>query len=170
MGYNNMPQTYEPLATTTLGTAAASITFSSISAAYTDLRLVLTGTVSTAGSPYMRYNSDTGSNYSFTFIRGSGTAAGSSRASNFTEQYLFYYGYMDTTVPTFATADIFSYAGSTFKTSLITASSDFNGSGAVERIVGLWRSTAAINRIDLYPTTGNFSIGTTATLYGIKAA
>jgi hypothetical protein len=36
-----MPATYEPIATTTLGTAAAFITFSSIPATYTDLRLVI---------------------------------------------------------------------------------------------------------------------------------
>jgi hypothetical protein len=36
-----MATTYEPIATTTLGTAAAFITFSSIPATYTDLRLVV---------------------------------------------------------------------------------------------------------------------------------
>ena len=36
-----MPATYEPIATTTLGSAATNITFSSIPATYTDLRLVL---------------------------------------------------------------------------------------------------------------------------------
>ena len=36
--------TYEPIATQTLASAAASITFSSIAATYTDLRLVLTCT------------------------------------------------------------------------------------------------------------------------------
>jgi hypothetical protein len=38
-----MAITYEPIATTTLGTAAASVTFSSISGAYTDLVLVCNG-------------------------------------------------------------------------------------------------------------------------------
>jgi glycosyltransferase involved in cell wall biosynthesis len=41
-----MPATYEPIATTTLGSAAASITFSSIPATYTDLRLVIVGNLS----------------------------------------------------------------------------------------------------------------------------
>jgi hypothetical protein len=35
-----MAKTYEPIATTTLGTAAATVTFSSISGTYTDLVLV----------------------------------------------------------------------------------------------------------------------------------
>jgi hypothetical protein len=70
----------------------------------------------------------------------------------------------------FTTLDIFSYAGSTFKTTLYTASGDKNGSGAVERGVALYRSTSAINRVDLFGWTGNLATGTTATLYGIKNA
>jgi len=59
-----MPTTYEPIATTTLGSATASITFSTISGAYTDLVLVasITG-VSVATDPWIRINSDTGANF-----------------------------------------------------------------------------------------------------------
>ena len=72
-----MPTTYEPIATTTLGSAAASITFSSIPATYTDLRVVFNGTVTEVGETlYYRFNSDGASNYSITQVYGaSGTAA-----------------------------------------------------------------------------------------------
>jgi hypothetical protein len=49
-----MPATYEPIATTTLGGAAATITFSSISSAYTDLRIVLVGTTTASVVPALR--------------------------------------------------------------------------------------------------------------------
>ena len=66
-----MAITYEPIATTTLGTAAASVTFSTISGAFTDLVLVMafanTG-VGNGNDILMQFNSDSGSNYSRTFI------------------------------------------------------------------------------------------------------
>jgi hypothetical protein len=71
------------------------------------------------------------------------------------------------------TMDILSYRGSTFKTSLNTATNDKNGSGIVLRNVGLWRSTSAITSItllDTYGGGGQFDVGTTATLYGILRA
>jgi hypothetical protein len=58
-----MATTYEPIATTTLGTAAASITFSSIPATYTDLRLVVMCKLLAHQLLMFRFNSDTGSNY-----------------------------------------------------------------------------------------------------------
>ena len=45
-----------------------------------------------------------------------------------------------------------------------------NASNLVEAFVGLWRSTSAITAIDIKTQSGNFSIGSTFTLYGIKAA
>lgn len=165
-----MPATYEPIATTTLGTAASTITFSSIPATYTDLRVVLAGTASASVSPEMRFNSDTGSNYSLTTLQGNGASASSSSASNQTRIYLGYDSSMSTTVPTMFTADIFSYAGSTNKTALATGTADKNGSGNVERIVGLWRNTSAITTVAVLVTSQTFSVGTTATLYGILKA
>ena len=165
-----MATTYEPIATTTLTSTAASITFSSISSAYTDLRLVV---VAKNGSGIdnllMRFNSDSATNYSSTWIQGSGTAAASSRSSNITGvRSRWSEGSTQFALTTF---DIFSYAGSTYKTVLATGSSDTNGSGYVTCTVSLWRSTSAITSITLVPQlTGLYSIGTTATLYGIKAA
>jgi hypothetical protein len=164
-----MAATYEPIATTTLGSAASSITFSSIPATYSDIRLVLTAKDAT-GSGYVKltFNNDTGTNYSRTLIYGDGSAAGS--ASNTNQAFIRMNSGLSTTIPELLTADIFSYAGSTYKTALVTANEDKNGSGLIYSIVGLWRSTSAINRIDLSNSVNNFAIGTTATLYGIKAA
>ena len=162
--------TYEPIATTTLGSAAASITFSSISAAYTDLRVVLANAkVSALASVRLTYNSNA-TGYSFTQIKGNGTAAGSDFSSNNTYIDLLQGVYLDTTIPGFIAIDVFSYAGSTYKTCLINSNIDWNGSGAVIREVGLWQNTAAITSLTITTSSGTLNTGTTATLYGILKA
>lgn len=154
------------IATTTLGSAASSITFSSIPATYTDLRLVFVGTSAANVPGEMRFNGDTASNYSRTYLSGNGSTASSSRDTSQTN--ISVGASAITSTPMMNTIDIFSYAGSTFKTCLITSSDDRNGSGTVDRQVSLWRSTSAINEIKLtVDLTANFLTGTTATLYGI---
>jgi hypothetical protein len=163
-----MPATYEKIQSTTLGAAAAGITFSTISAAYTDLRLVLTGSFTTADRPALQYNSDTASNYSRTLLNGDGASAQSFRTSNATRIFV---GATQSSQINMTTFDIFSYAGSTFKTCLITRSADNNGSGDVDCQVGLYRSSTAISTIYLFGQAGNnYAAGTTATLYGILKA
>ena len=163
--------TFEPIATQTLASAAATITFSSIAASWTDLKLVLVGTFSSAGADVRcRFNSDSATNYSNTTLYGTGTAAGSGKGTSVTQIRLFWISGGSTTIPQLCTADIFSYAGSTNKTVLTTEANDNNGSGTVGNTVQLWRSTSAITQIDLTLSAGNFNSGFTATLYGIKAA
>lgn len=165
-----MPTTYEPIATTTLGSAAASITFSSISSAYTDLRVVFVAIGTTNVYPKVRFNGDTATNYSSTNIRGDGATASSQQEIN-DDGIRINGNYPTNSIPSLNTVDVFSYAGSTYKTVLNTASNDKNGSGGLVRTVGLWRSTAAITSIILYDLTSlTFAAGTTATLYGIKNA
>jgi hypothetical protein len=161
-----MPSTYEPIATTTLASTSTSITFSSIPATFTDLRLVLVGN-NAAGSntTRLRFNSDTGTNYSRTYLEGDGSSAASSSNTNGTSILV---GSNRTTIG-MQTVDVFSYTGSTFKTVLCTTSNDTNGAGIVNRNVGLWRSTSAITSVE-FSLADPFSIGTTATLYGIKNA
>ena len=157
------------IATTTLGSAASSITFSSIPSTYTDLRVVLVGTTSANTYCKLQFNSDTAANYSATWIVGDGTSAASYNIQDNWINITYGVGLKSAT-PTTNMFNVFSYAGSTYKTTLGENVGDLNGSGAVGRFVGLWRSTSAINRIDLSLGTGNFATGTTATLYGIKAA
>lgn len=164
-----MPATYEPIATTTLGSAASSITFSSIASSWTDIRLVLTATASGGnGAPRLTFNLDTGSNYSVTVLYGDGSTAGSYAQTS--QAFIGGADLVITANPTLRTYDIFSYAGSTNKTLLQTENADKNGSGTVARIVGLWRNTSAITSMTITMSANNFAIGTTATLYGIKNA
>ncbi len=170
-----MATTYEAIQTTTLASAAATITFSSIAASWTDLRLVITNTSTLASANYLiNFNGDTGANYSYTVLSGdaSGTpTARSTRATGTTYGFLgLQYVGSSTTIPSFFTLDIFSYAGSTYKTTLGTALNDQNGTGEVMNIVNLWRDTAAITSVLITCNGTTMKVGTIATLYGIKAA
>lgn len=163
-----MPATYEPIATTTLGSAASSITFSSIASTWTDLRLVIVQTTDGANLG-IRFNSDSGSNYSWTRLQGDGASATSARTSNATFGQLNGSG-TSGTYSGLAEVDIFSYAGSTYKSVLSKFSNDQNGSGNTAQTVNLWRSTSAITTVYVFAAGGSLQTGTTATLYGIKAA
>jgi hypothetical protein len=167
-----MAATYEKIQSTTLGSAAASIDFTSIAASYTDLRIVLVATTDVNGrNLYLRFNSDSTTNYSNTYLVGTGAATLSGRTTS-AAQINCTGGTVaiSSTVPHLFAIDIFSYAGSTNKTALINTNQDRNGTGSVGNVVGLWRSASAITSVNLLPQSDNFAIGTTATLYGILKA
>lgn len=158
--------TYTPIYTNTLGSSSSSITISSIPTTYTDLILVI-ATPSVAG-PNCRINvgngsTDTGSNYSFTQLYGDGSSAASLRQSNQTWGYGGVLGANSNTIIQFQ-----NYSNTTTNKTWIARGS---APGAyVDAVVNLWRSTAAINRIQVTSdTAGTYAVGTTLTLYGIKA-
>jgi hypothetical protein len=158
--------TYESIATQTLGSNAASVTFSSIPSTYTDLVLVV-NTITSTGSEYMtiNLNSDTGSNYSRTSLSGNGTSAISGSAANETVGYIAVETYGTNTYKFNAIVHFMSYSNTTTnKTFLSRANQADLGTDAV---IGLWRNTSAINTIKV---NSNFATGSTFSLYGIKAA
>jgi hypothetical protein len=156
------------IATQTLGSAATTVTFSSIPAIYTDLRIVAVPKAASDINLAYRFNGDTATNYSATYLYGLGASAGSARITSYNALYATYAGNINTT-PQMWNIDIFSYAGSTNKTALFTADADLNGSGVVGRNVGLWRNTAAITSVSVYTYSAvdQFTAGSTFTLYGI---
>lgn len=166
-----MPATYEPIATVAGNGTAATITFSSIPATYTDLRLVIVCTTASVATVNIQFNSDTGTNYSQTTLYGTGSSALSFRVTSQAQISLTAAGNTSTTVPHLYTMDVLSYAGSTNKTALCTEAMDENGSGNVSNSVGLWRNTAAITQIDIKAGGVRYYLtGSTFTLYGIKKA
>ena len=121
----------------------------------------------------MRFNGDTGTNYSSTRLIANGSTVATSNQSNASYMAVEPNYSPTSTIPGLATVDVFSYAGSTNKTALTTGNSDLNGSGGLSRRVGLWRSTSAINSVTLYDVTSTsnyFTSGSTITLYGILKA
>jgi len=161
--------TYTPIATTTLVSAAASYTFSSIPSTDTDL-VIVAQTSGDSGGPNFRaeFNGDSGTNYSNTRLYGDGSAVASDRTTNSTSMAI---GILGTSATDFGvyTFQIQNYANTTtYKTLLGRAG--YSTSGYITASVCLWRSTAAITSVLLKPSTGNFRAGSTFTLYGIASA
>lgn len=157
--------TYEAIATQTLGSATASVTFSSIPGTYTDLVLIVNASLASgAASLLMRYNSDSGTNYSGTRLIGNGSAASSERTTSSNQNDI---GYFNTSMCNSITS-IQNYSNSTtYKTCLVRA----NTSEYVFGQVQMWRNTAAVTSISITNSSAvNFNTGSTFTLYGIKAA
>ena len=159
--------TYVALATQTLGTAASSVTFSSISASYTDLFLIVEGTSS--GGLAVRVNGDTGANYSRTILYGDGSSALSTRGSS--ENYAYQTPVSPGTGNRFISLYNFNnYSNATTnKTILYRLSTSASG---VSAGINLWRSTAAITSIQVLSDVGGggvLSVGSTFSLYGIAS-
>lgn len=159
-----MPATYEPIATTTLGSASATVDFTSIPSTYTDLVLVFSGSTSSGNLGKLRFNSDTGSNYSCTILWATGSYKTSSR---YTEPYLWVIP-ASANVMQNAIISINNYANAnTYKTYLARANMPIESVGTT---IGLWRNTNAITGIQFALSSGNYTSGSTFTLYGVKSA
>jgi len=155
--------TYVALDKATANGSTSTITFSSIPATYTDLVLVIAGNTVNQGT-IVQFNSDTATNYSRIILRGNGTAASSVTQGNQSSVVLD--GSFSQPIQN-AIVNIFNYANTTtYKTSLVRSN---NAGTGIDAIAATWRSTSAINRIDITLTTANFSSGTTFSLYGIRA-
>jgi hypothetical protein len=175
-----MAMTYEPIATTTLNSTTASISFTSISQSYTDLILAASvrGTTSTHLHAYVGNGSyDSGTNYSVTgmYARSTTNDYASERNSNYQGLRLSPFTYnVPSASSTFGTcvAHFQNYSNTTtYKTVLIrNASIGSNDYAGTEAAVSVWRNTNAINQIQIFPLNGSFVTGTIITLYGIKAA
>ena len=182
------PGSYESIATVDVGAGGtASITFSSIPATYTHLQIRMickdsnggsyTQAISAAAPMYLRFNSDSGANYSAHQILGNGTAASAMGPTSITA---FYVGgtFSNSNAGAnnmFAAAiiDILDYANtSKYKTGRVlsgfeqNAASGANASG-ISFGSGLWMSTAAVTSISLGAPANTFVQYSQAVLYGI---
>ena len=166
-----MAITYEPIATTTLGSAAASYTFSSIPGTYTDLILIANFDGSASSYTTITFNGVTGTSYSRTRIIGAGTTVSSDRTTSAAGFINLTYNTAGT--PSTGVYQIFNYANTTtYKTALFRDASRPDDTALT---VGLFRgstgsATDAITSITLTKASGNYTVGSTFTLYGIKAA
>jgi hypothetical protein len=163
--------TYVALDKVTLGSATNTISFTSIPQTYTDLVVVASVKATSGSNEVLRaqVNSDTGSNYSYTYVQGVSAGAQSGRASNST-LILAQAGNqaIDEATSTFSpyTLNFMNYSNTTTNKTILARGAGTNQAGAS---VSLWRNTAAITSIRLFIAAGNFDVGSTFSLYGIKA-
>jgi hypothetical protein len=161
--------TYIPLQSITLTSTATTVTFSGIPQTYTDLILV-TGDIlnpTNLANMYFQFNDDGGSNYSRTWFEGTGSSSASSRDSNQTSMKVgrSYGGNRTINIFHFQ-----NYSNITTNKTVIGRSGSGDTSSSTVLSIGLWRSTAAINKIVIGIEGGIvFSSGCTFTLYGIAA-
>lgn len=167
---------YDALSTVTVGSGGvASITFSSIPATYKHLQirwLARDNFASDASDVAMRFNSDSGANYSWHQLVGDGSTAAAYAS---TSQTLMRAGFVagstagsNVFAPT--VLDLLDYANtSKNKTVRNLAGYDKNTAGSIGLQSGSWMNTAAINTISITPRVGTtFSEFSQFSLYGVK--
>jgi hypothetical protein len=116
----------------------------------------------------IQVNSDTGSNYSSTFLYGNGTSALSARVSSNTYGYANYGSAVFTSTFNVQIVQFMNYSNTTTNKTFLARGNE--AASGTDAIVNLWRSTTAISTIKVYPSAQNWATGSTFTLYGIKAA
>jgi hypothetical protein len=154
-----MAVTYEKVATNTLGATASSVTFSSIPGTYTDLVLIVNSTLTDGSNDtYIRINGDSSTNYSRIYMYGDGTSVITGR--NTTTDRI---GSGSKT-----THNVMNYANATTYKSAVARYGSIDSLALAQ--VALWRSTAAITSLSINTNVSTFTVGSSFTLYGIKAA
>jgi len=170
---------YDSIATTTLGSNTATITFSSIPATYKHLQVRIWG-YNSSGSDrtlYLQLNSDAGSNYRNHYLAGTGAAISAGADSAATTGILPFNSAAsttgfngDSTKASVVIMDILDYTNSNKYTTVRTLGGwDGNGSGQIYFSSGLWMNTAAVTNLYFQlPYSTLFGTGTKMALYGIK--
>lgn len=169
---------FEAIATTYLESTQASVTFSSIPTTYEHLQLRISGRMNISGSSghgiYMRFNGDTGSNYSnHTFQTYSGTSLNADGYTGFA--YVYQAGRITgplahASIYATTTIDILDYRNTNKNTTMIGLTASLPGSSYLSFFSALWDDTAAVTSILLYPPQNDFVADTTMTLYGLNSA
>jgi hypothetical protein len=160
---------YESIATTTVSSATSTVTFSSIPSAYQHLQLRAFSNSTTGAPARIRFNSDSGSNYTLHVIQGNGASAG---VGGVTAQSGIDAMISSNSSNVFggSIVDILDYRN-TNKYTTIAAFDGYetNSNGTIYLYSGLWLNTAEISTITLTDSSGgNFNTYSSFALYGIR--
>lgn len=158
-------KTYEPIARHVFGGSTSDVTFSSIPSTYTDLVLIVNAKLGNASNLLMRFNGDTGSNYSYNAMYASSGTPTASRDQQTGGQF----STIGSANYTTNTVNIMNYSSTATGKSYLC---QYGEVGVVlGHLIGCWRNTSAITTIYIYNSnSSNFANGSTITLYGIKVA
>jgi hypothetical protein len=159
---------YIALATTTLGSAASTITFSSIPATYRDLIVVSNFRWTSGFGFYLRLNGDTTSSYSQVRMFGQDSSGMSSAGSD--NKILIGDLPFGSNTNGMNRIQIFDYSATDkHKTTLSTHGYDPNHvTYNTFTVAGRWAKTEAVNSVTLLDINSNvFQSGSTFSLYGV---
>jgi hypothetical protein len=167
--------TYVALDRQLVASNTPSVTFTGISQAYTNLEIVVSGGfVSNNDELGLRFNGDTSTNYSTTFMLGDGGSAVGTRQANATSVNAGRMG--STQLRGISRIVINDYKDPNINKTVISKTGSAIGvnggtGGYIYNNVSLWRATPqAITSITLFEVGGNNILaGTTVSLYGILA-
>jgi hypothetical protein len=170
---------YDLLATEILTSSQASVTFSSLgdyaSAGYQHLQLRITTRNSVASTDVdgvgLRFNGDTASNYNWHQLVGSGSSVSSFyQATNHIRAGLAIRDGNTANVFGTSVIDLLDpFSSSKYTTARVL--SGLTGAGTyIGLYSGLWRNTASLTSVNLYPTDGSWVTGCRFSLYGLKAS
>jgi len=173
--YPRVTSSYESIATVTVGSGgAANAEFTSIPSTYTHLQVrMLVRQTSTSNGYTMRFNSDTGSNYTRHLLLGTGSTVVAAADANYGQMYISESAISTSTAGVFGVSvcDILDYKNTNkYKTIRTLGGFDNNGNGGVSFSSGLWMNTTAVSTIRVTPDAGNFAQYSQFALYGIKGA
>lgn len=167
-----MANTYVLIASNTLSSSAASVTFSSIPATYTDLVLRVStrcdGAV-TARTTTLAYNGTTTGSY--TDLTGNGSTASSSGNSALSYLRIGLTSGTSSTSNTFSSMEIYipNYTGTVKKPASSFYANENNTTAAdIGTIAALQNETQAVNSVTISLTSSSFVTGSSFFLYGIK--
>ena len=172
-----MANTYTLIASNTLTTTAASVTFSAIPATYDDLHIVWSARSSQNNATtriYIRLNGTSGTSYSWTKVDATGTSAGSARLSNGSEWRGEYVSANNATSNTYGSGEIYlpKYTSSTSKPAsgfgVAENNTTVNADWFIVAMANLTSISSAITQIDFSLATADFMSGSSFYIYGIK--
>jgi hypothetical protein len=159
--------TYTPLANVTLATATSTLSFSSIPATYRDL--ILIGNVQAQGDSFLQYrlrvNSDTGTNYDNVRLDGNGSAPNTS--GDYAASEMTFFNSSTSGVFSVMITNFLDYSATDKRKSVIARSSGPQNTVGVQG--SSWRNTNAITSITIFTPSGQFTVGSSWSLYGVIA-
>jgi predicted secreted protein len=168
----------EPIASTLVGSGGANtVIFNDIPQGYKHLQIRAHSQASYSASDYdnisIRFNGDSGTNYTWHVLRGNGTNVSSGAITSSDRAYAYATHVTNTTDNIYGVGiiDILDYSNTNkYKTVRALGGNDSNGSGAVGITSSLWMSNNSINSITLWDsnTPGTWIQYSRFSLYGIK--
>jgi hypothetical protein len=180
-----MPSTYNLIASNTLGASAASVTFSSIPATYTDLLIVYSirgdaaYETNNADALAMRINGSSSAEYAVRAVRGQSSNADSlARTTGNADAFVRTYGGVVSnsfTANTFSSGQVYIPNYRLSPNKAISTCTVVPNNSAITYVIAanaqLWQNTSVINSLEFIYTfnaSSRFVTGSSFYLYGIK--